>query len=242
MKALIGITSYYVKSEWIPGSKFVVDHLLVSYPNYADSVERAGAVPVNLSLPEDMDVVKTLADRMDGFIFCGGEDVLIRPCHDCNIIPVNTGREASPRDIFEIELLREVVVRKKPILAICRGMQLLNVFYGGTLIEDISKLGKGYLEHRRDDSPFDPVHGINIKRNTKWEKVLGPTCGVNSLHHQAIDNLAKELDVVALSEDGIVEMVENPDYPFMVGVQWHPEMLRPWQAGLFKTFVEASGR
>ncbi len=237
MKPLIGITSYYIRSKEFPGSRFVADHLLVSYPHYAESIEMAGGVPVNLPLFSEPETTKELMDSMDGLIFCGGEDISPRLRESLN----DKAAETPLRDTFEINLFEMAVERRKPILAICRGMQLLNVYFGGTLIQDIAGLGKVYLEHQRTDAPSKGVHRIDVKDCTPWKELLGSSCQVNSLHHQAIENLGRGLRVVALSEDGLIEMVDNPNYPFMLGVQWHPEMLRPWQAELFRTFVSASG-
>ena len=128
--------------------------------------------------------------------------------------------------------------QKKPVLGICRGIQVMNVVLGGTLYQDIKP-----FEHVPHNDHWAKVHTVTVRRGTLLSRLLGQdTVLVNSQHHQAADRIAPELEIAALSEDGIVEALEKPDAHFCLGVQWHPEWLSdadPAQQGLFGAFVEA---
>ena len=139
----------------------------------------------------------------------------------------STGRSASPacgepnllRDAAEPKLLRAFLAADKPVLGICRGIQVMNVVLGGTLYQDIKP-----FEHVPHNDHWAKVHTVTVRRGTLLSRLLGQdTVLVNSQHHQAADRIAPELEIAALSEDGIVEALEKPDAHFCLGVQWHPE-------------------
>jgi len=142
------------------------------------------------------------------------------------------------RDAAEPKLLRAFLAADKPVLGICRGIQVMNVVLGGTLYQDIKP-----FEHIPHNDHWAKVHTVTVRRGTLLSRLLGQdTVLVNSQHHQAADRIAPELEIAALSEDGIVEALEKPDAHFCLGVQWHPEWLSdadPVQQGLFGAFVEA---
>jgi putative glutamine amidotransferase len=201
-------------------------------------------------LEPSMGVGEALAG-LDGLLLTGGEDV----------DPARYGEAAHPkvvdvernRDDFEIGLVHEARARALPLLAICRGIQLLNVAYGGSLVQDIPSQVPGAIDHHLSvppHQPFDLAHEIWIDKDTLLAQLMNDrlngadTCDVNSRHHQALKQVATGLRVSATAPDGVIEAIEDPAAKFCVGVQWHPENF--WRTGefraLFEGFVEASAR
>ncbi|NTU43615.1 MAG: type 1 glutamine amidotransferase, partial [Nitrospirales bacterium] len=180
---------------------------------YVSAVQRAGGLPFLLPPGSDLPVV---ADIIDGLLLPGGDDIL----------PLYYGEEVSvqaemrfvrpERTDCEISLLKAMAERRKPVLAICYGMQLLNVAFGGTLIQDIGEQIPGAGEHRGGTHLVDIIQSIPFCKK-------GISGAVNSRHHQAVKAVGAGLEVWALSADGIIEGVYKRDHPFLVGVQWHPE-------------------
>jgi putative glutamine amidotransferase len=190
--------------------------------------------------------LRSIFDRLDAVVISGGGD----------IDPQRYGAERSlytagidtGRDAVEIQLAQWAVEENKPLLAICRGHQILNVALGGTLNQDIQDTLPGTLRH---DAPSDDwfartVHDVSVTSGSKLHAALGgeeTKLVVNSLHHQALDRVADALTVVACAVDGIVEGVEIPDRRFAIGVQWHPEALvdeHPRMRQLFESLVSAA--
>ncbi len=189
--------------------------------SYLRSVELAGGVPVVLA-PSGPALHPALVDRLGGLILTGGVDVQPQLY---GAVPHETVDRTSPeRDEFEIKLVHEVLRRELPVLGICRGMQVLNVALGGTLVQDIP----AFVGSTYHDDPERPRDGIAHKVDVRPGSILSGLVGagqveVNSFHHQCLDRLAPGLEVTARSEDGVVEGVELQGRPFVVGVQWHPE-------------------
>jgi putative glutamine amidotransferase len=188
---------------------------------------------------------------MDGLLLTGGDDVA----------PTRYGEEKHPavrlvapeRDEFEISLVHEARKRELPIFAICRGVQVLNVAGGGSLVQDIPTQVTGALEHKQTvppHQPFDLAHEVWLEKDSLLAKLMRErlsdtdACEVNSRHHQSVKNLASGFLVSATAPDGVVEAIEDPASGFCLGVQWHPENF--WRTGefrpLFEGFVEAAGR
>jgi len=190
--------------------------------DYVRSVEQAGAVPVVLPSVRAEDAA-ALLDRLDGLLLSGGVDV----------DPVLFGQAPHPklgqvnrrRDDFELALTREALQRDLPILAICRGHQVLNVATGGTLIQDIASIVAGGVAHDARGPRWRRVHRVDLAPASRLREILGrDMISVNSFHHQAVDRLGEGLVVSARSpEDGVVEGIEMPTRRFVVAVQWHPE-------------------
>jgi putative glutamine amidotransferase len=189
--------------------------------DYVRSVEQAGAVPVVLP-PVRAEDAAALLDRLDGVLLSGGVDV----------DPVLFGQAPHPklgqvdrrRDDFELALTREALRRDRPILAICRGHQVLNVAAGGTLIQDIPSIVAGGVTHDARGPRWRRVHRVDVLPASRLREILGQdTMSVNSFHHQAVDRLGEGLVVSARSEDGVVEGLEAPMCRFVLAVQWHPE-------------------
>lgn len=147
------------------------------------------------------------------------------------------------RDRFELTLLQEALERDMPVLAICHGMQLLNVHLGGTLDQHLADRGN-VLQHDRDRSRAEAAHGAQIDEDSPLARMLGDAAApVNSHHHQGLDRVGRELEEIAWAEDGVLEGVYAPALSWVVGVQWHPEAMAPVdprQLSIFEHFVEAT--
>jgi putative glutamine amidotransferase len=163
--------------------------------------------------------------------------------------PHPTTRIDKERDAFEIPLSREALARDTPLFAICRGIQVLNVAAGGTLIQDIPSTVSSSVDHAVANVPDTTAHPIAVTPGTRLAAALDrtlnvATCPVNSRHHQSVRSVAPSFVVSATSPDGVIEAIERPDRAFCVGVQWHPENF--WRTGefaqLFEAFVNASQR
>jgi putative glutamine amidotransferase len=204
--------------------------------DYVESVKRAGGEPLVLSNDADPSAV---LDSVDGVLLTGGLDV--DPAL-YNEPPHPTTETAPERDKFEIPLSREAVKRDVPLFAICRGVQVLNVAEGGTLVQDIPSAVASTLQHSITQPKNQIAHDVTVTPGTRLATALTPTCAVNSRHHQAVGVVAPSFVVSAVSPDGVVEAIEKPDSTFCVGVQWHPENF--WRtgefAGLFDAFVAAA--
>jgi len=209
---------------------------------YPGSLERAGAAPVILP-PLHPDAIETLVARLDGLVLTGGPD----------LHPGTYGQRPHPAlgptvreiDVFELELIRAAERRGLPIFAICRGMQALNVARGGTLVQDLPSQRPGTLAHRQTEPGRVATHEVSLADPSRVAGIVrGTTIRVNSFHHQAIDRLGAGLRAVGWAPDGVIEAVEDPRAPFIVGVQWHAESLsevEPVQAQLIEAFVAAAG-
>ena len=236
-KPLIGITTYNGKSP--------NDHPITAVQHtYIRAVTQAGGLPVLIPsiLPEED--LQDIYARLQGIMFTGGGDVSLKYFDGVEHIRI-AGVDES-RDTTEISLLRKAVDDGKPLLGICRGVQVMNVALGGTLYTHIASQVKGALDHDYPGELFTAiVHPVNVDETARAAEIFGETLlHVNSLHHQGLKDIAPSLKVAGYAPDGIVEIVEIPDHPYAVGVQWHPEWLtdQPVMRRLFKSFVDAAGK
>jgi putative glutamine amidotransferase len=214
---------------------------------YVKTLTASGAVPWTVPLLDDPETLREIYDRVDGIFLPGGVDVdpesynEIRR-HEC-------GRVDPDRDRTEIMLSDWAMKEGKPILAVCRGAQLLSVAGGGSLYQDLAAEYPGAIKH--DYFPLagartrrDLVHRVHVVADTRLSKLIGSeSLLVNSMHHQGIKELAPTLVASAFAPDGLIEGVESDDDNFVVGVQWHPEDLAdsdPVMRGLFDAFVDAA--
>lgn len=209
---------------------------------YVDAVTDAGGVAVLLPA-RDSPTVAALLDRVDGVILTGGGD--LHPSVHGRRPHTSLYGIAAGRDRFDLRLAVAACERRMPLLAICRGMQVVNVALGGDLIIDIpSEIGTRIV-HRIPEPGVVASHPIDVRRSSALATLLGTTrIDVNSSHHQAIRRVGRGLDVVAWAQDGVVEAVEATDaaWPFM-GVQWHPEYRPPDNAAArrpFEALVDAA--
>jgi putative glutamine amidotransferase len=207
-------------------------------------VERAGGLPLLIPLGLSDETLRGLYRQLDGLLLSGGGD--IEPGRYGLAATALVGGVDAERDRTEFVLIDFLIDDDKPFFGICRGAQVLNVALGGTLYRDMSE-HDGAMKHAYyPDLPRDlRPHEIKIEEDSVLAKILGePIVTVNSLHHQAINEVAARLRVTALAPDGVVEAIEMPHRPFALGVQWHPESLpdAPEMRALFEAFVEASTR
>jgi putative glutamine amidotransferase len=231
MTPVIGITVY--TREHV--SPFVRMPYATVNIGLSDLAEEAGALPLLLSPTAHVDEV---LDRIDALVLQGGGDV--HPEHCGHDLHPETNTLDRRRDEFELELLRRARARAMPVLGICRGIQLVNVAYGGTLVQHLPEVSD--LDHEQLDAWDALAHRVEIAPGSRLANVMGTTAmEVNSVHHQAVDRLGEGLEVVARAEDGVVEAIEHETDP-VLAVQWHPEWTGSvdWtrQRRLFEALVE----
>ncbi len=208
---------------------------------YFQALLEVGVKADEIELVSASDAGRVHAEGYDGILFTGGEDV--NPSLYGEAKHHDSVHDHPARDEFEFALLDLALTRRLPILGICRGVQMINVKFGGTLYQDMNLEAAPQLEHRQTDlgQPRQaPTHTVLV---TDPESTLGAmvprTCRVNSLHHQAVKRLGRGLKVTARSEDGFVEAVESADnYPFLMAVQWHPEEMVSQSAEQREIFVQ----
>jgi putative glutamine amidotransferase len=186
-------------------------------------------------------------DRLDGIFLTGGVDV--DPSRYGEPKHPKCGNTDPDRDAIELMLLEHAMATKKPVLAVCRGIQILNVAAGGTLYQDVTEQVPAAMKHDYFPTPERPsrsylAHEITVKSDSRLGHILGDSVvPVNSMHHQAIKDLAPTLRATAFAPDGIIEAVEGTNGQFLMAVQWHPEELADSQPGmkrLFTAFVDAT--
>jgi putative glutamine amidotransferase len=209
--------------------------------DYVESVRRAGGEPRVLS----MEAPPSL-EGLDGILFTGGGDV--DPAHYHEPRHQNTNEPDPMRDAYELELAKLALAKNTPLLAVCRGLQVVNVAAGGTLIQDITAQMNQSLGHQIDTPSFAIAHEVWVTRGSALSRVMqeqladGEVLQVNSRHHQAVDRAAAGFNITATAPDGVVEAIERPSARFCIGVQWHPENF--WRTGefrsLFEEFVKAA--
>jgi len=231
-----------------PAGAEMADHSTSVSSRYLDAVLAAGGLPVSLPLTTDPAVLADAVALASGVLFSGGDD--IEPRRYWPEVPetlLATCDLAEPaRDAMELVLLAEIFRQRKPLLAICRGHQLVNIFVGGTLYVDLPSRVDGPVLHNQMDPRNDVAHRVDLPADSRFAAISGTTTlGVNSTHHQAIHRLASPLRASATAPDGVVEAAELGSeglglLPWFQSVQYHPERLAaPEHARLFRAFVEA---
>ena len=238
-KAIIGISA----SILIDNGDFAGYRRIYVNEDYADAVIKAGATPLVLSINDEDSVIDEYINIIDGLILSGGHDVDPRNYEE-NPNP-KLGQVLPERDSFDLKLLKKAKEKNIPILGICRGFQLINVSYGGSLWQDLSYSDKDYIKHNQVYGPEITTHSIKVEEGTKLHNIFKKdTLSVNSFHHQIIKNLGQGLKLSAQAPDGVVEAFEDPNYSFLLGVQFHPEMLhrvKDEMQGLFNELVKEAG-
>jgi gamma-glutamyl-gamma-aminobutyrate hydrolase PuuD len=229
-RPVIGITSYAEQARW-----GVWDSPAALIPMaYVHAVERAGGRP--LIVPPSQDGIEETLDALDGLLLSGGSD----------LDPELYGAEAHPetngvrpdRDRAEIALLRAALERDMPVLAVCRGSQVLNVAQGGDLVQHLPEV-VGHERHKHTPSVFGD-HDVDLVQGTRLQRLLGDHAPVKSHHHQGYGRLGDGLKEAAKADDGTVEAIEDPSRRFALGVLWHPEEGDDF--ALFRELVEEAGR
>lgn len=202
---------------------------------YIQSVRYSGGIPLVLPLVRSDQVISEYVLLCDGFLFCGGND--ITPLLFGQEPQKGNGQTNISLDLFQIRLMKEVLKTEKPVLSICRGMQVFNVACGGTIYQDISLRPGKHLDHMQQSGSRSEVsHKVHIKSGTLLKKCVGSVLYVNSYHHQTLDKVGKKLIVSATASDQTAEAVEMPSHPFAIGVQWHPECMYRTSAEMRELF------
>ena len=231
MRPVIGITTYAEEASWSGWTEPAAFTPLA----YVRAVEQAGGRP--LLVPPIDDAIEETLDALDGVIFSGGGD----------IDPDAYGAEAHPetqgvvaeRDSAELALLEAALARDMPVLAVCRGSQVLNVARGGDLVQHLPEI-VGDEKHKHDPPGIFADHDVDLVPGTRIESLLGDRAPVKSHHHQGFGKLGEGLREAARAEDGTVEAVEDPAQRFAVGVLWHPEAGEDF--ALFQGLVDEARR
>lgn len=240
-KPLIGVTAGEIHDRDHPWTPLAYGQSRT----YTDSVIAAGGIPVILPITDDTSIMDEYYARMDGWLFAGGND--LDPWLYAQKPGVHVKDVSKIRDTLEVYLMKKVLQDKKPVLGVCRGMQLMNVLRGGTLYQDIPTDLPGKQNHRRSSEERDIeqfAHMLKLDQRSKFAEIVGgEVLPSNTHHHQAIKKLGDGFTATAWAEDDIIEAIEDRSMPFLLGVQSHPEsMLRVesrWLK-LFQALVTAS--
>ena len=221
MKPIIGIT----------GNIFIVDErsgeaIEKDYVNrdYSVSVCKGGGIPVVIPVNDSEEDIIRLLENIDGIVLSGGYD--IAPDLYGEEPQKGLGYTMRAVDEFYIKLIRCAYSLGLPVLGICKGIQAMNVAFGGTLYQDLNSMD-GIIKHAQDAPQMDPSHRVSINEGSWLYDLFGSSAFVNSFHHQAVKTLAPGFIAIAESQDGIIEAIEMKDNPLMTAVQWHPEKMVP---------------
>jgi putative glutamine amidotransferase len=219
---------------------------MISAPRaYCEALARAGAIPVLIPVNLSAEMARELQARLDGILFTGGGDIETARFNGLEHPQVY---DVDPeRDRIELDLVQDAVREDQPFLGICRGLQVLNVAFGGTLHTHIADQMPGALQHTYfPGHPWDYLaHPVQVGEGSRLAEIVGePILRVNSLHHQGVRDVGSSLQPAAHAPDGLVEALELPGHRFALAVQWHPEWLvgDPAMQALFAAFVEACRR
>jgi putative glutamine amidotransferase len=222
MKPIIGITPSPSDDSFRHGTF----HRYALASTYVAAVEAAGGVPI--ILPPQHGNVDEVLSVIDGLLLSGGGDIRPDRYGDDQVHPTTYGID-DLRDEFEIALVRAAIAGEIPVLCICRGIQVLNVALGGTLVQDIADQLTDEIHHAQAEIGIprqDPSHAVQVEPDSRLAAIYGDDrIEANSFHHQALKQVSPNLKVVAHSPDGIVEAVEGCGSSWVLGVQWHPEMM-----------------
>lgn len=233
-KPIIGIVSCLECNDGL----FADFHCYVNQ-DYVDAVRKGGGIPLIIPVQQDKDDIFELINQVDGVLLMGGDDIdpLLyneAPIHELGMIMRDV-------DDFYLKCIECAEVLNKPTLGICRGHQMLNIAYGGNLYQDLPTQKKDSIKHDQNSIKYYPTHSISISENNSLHHLFGDTLMVNSYHHQAIKDVANDFKVIATAEDGVIEAIEKTTDTYMLGVQWHPEMMlskdNPDMLKLMKYFI-----
>lgn len=230
MRPRIGISISYDDAE----------HKYWLNEDYARSIERAGGLPVLLPMVEN-DWIPDLMTTIDGLLLTGGEDV--DPQQFAALPQAKLGKIVPKRDQADLTMAKWAYANQLPVLGICRGIQVMAVAAGQTLIQDIPSEWPGAIKHVQQAPRYYGSHSVTLVRGTLTHSIFNrETLSVNSYHHQALTAVPADFILTAKAPDGMIEGIENPNHPFAVGVQWHPEGMidqYPEMLLLFEALVTA---
>lgn len=192
------------------------------YASYLAPLERVGLTPVLITPAHSEEAIRQLVEMCEGLVLSGGDD--IDPSQYGHEPIPELGQVNPPRDTAELRALGVAIERDLPVLGICRGHQLLNVYFGGTLCQDIGVEMTEAVSHVQAGPWEAHQHEVSVEPGTRLAAALGrDRLEINSFHHQAIRRPADNLEITARADDGLIEAVESRDHKWVVGVQWHPE-------------------
>jgi putative glutamine amidotransferase len=244
-KPVIGLTSTVMETSTIENKDQIIPTIVV-YHKFAETVREAGGMPIVIPMTDPKEA-EAYVDLCDGIVFTGGEDISALTYGDQphpEVKQVN-----KQRDDFEIELVKIAHKKGRAILGMCRGYHLINVSFGGSIIQDVKSDFEESINHfQLSSTRTEPTHMVSIGEDSLLYEIIGDKdVAVNSFHHQAIGEVGKGLRVTAKAEDGVIEALELKDRngSFLLGTQWHPEELRhenEKMMNIIKTFVEAAGK
>ncbi len=242
-RPIIGITAdFNAGDKTRPGGREPTYFLRA---RYVRAIEAAGGLPLILPLTDQRPGIRQLLELIDGLLLTGSgpdlDPMLYGEAKRYRYKIMSTERAG-----FELELAKLAFERELPTLGICGGMQLLNVAAGGSLYQDLPAQLKTLIRHQQRESATKPSHWVKIEPGTNLRRIVGSSkIKVNSSHHQGIKRVGSELVVNARADDGVIEGLEAPDHPFLVGVQWHPEFLYTTDRisrALFQRLLKAASR
>lgn len=191
---------------------------------YVSAIEQSGGIPILLPYVVSDDVIERLVGICDGFFFSGGMD--INPIRYGEEKKVTCGENQENRDEFELKIFEKIIKTNKPIIAICRGAQLVNIALGGTLYQDIPTEIETKIQHKQTEPKFATSHDVRVVENTPLSQLVKmDRIHANSFHHQAIKTFGKGLEVMAIADDNIVEAFYLKGDRYLRAYQWHPERL-----------------
>lgn len=237
-KPVIGISASIIIME---GGRFPGYRRSYVNEDYVIAVSESGAVPYILPIIDDESQIEAQIANIDALVLSGGHDVNPK---DYGEEPMQKLGTTSPeRDAYDYLLIKHAMKRGIPILGICRGHQVINVYFGGSLYQDLEYIDGCFIKHDQFNNPEIATHTVHVSDDSKLKDVFGKEVMVNSFHHLAVKDLGKNLRVVAKSSDGLVEAIEYVGYPYLIGVQWHPEMMaakgNDKMKALFVSLIEA---
>ncbi|WP_455718704.1 gamma-glutamyl-gamma-aminobutyrate hydrolase family protein [Anaerosporobacter sp.] len=215
------------------------DHMYVN-DEYVLALEKVNAVPIIIPPTMRYESLSTFVDLCDGFILSGGVD--INPIYFYQQPSKRLGTVNNKLDVFQIALTKQILRSRKPILGICRGIQLLNICLGGTIYQDMEDIPNKTILHMQKSERYRGIHKVDLEPGSKLYGLFGDSIFVNSYHHQAVAIPGVNLRIVGRSADKVIEAMEINDYPYGVAVQWHPEMMfarTEEMRELFESFVQA---
>jgi putative glutamine amidotransferase len=245
-RPLIGVTTQTLQA--IDGIPEGLPHSVVMNQRYYHAVASAGGAPVLVPLLDDVEALRAIYERTDGILIPGGVDV--DPSTFGEKPHERLGRIDPARDRVEIQLVRWAVEDDKPLLGLCRGLQVINVALGGTLYQDLETEYPNGIKHdyfpTYGFSRDHLAHDVIVEAGSRMRHALvDEAVPVNSMHHQGIKALATGLSASAVAPDGLIEAAESTSESYIVGVQWHPEVFElsdPSSGVLFRDFVQAASR
>jgi len=192
------------------------------YTSYIEALENIGLAPILITPAHSPDAIDALVDACCGLVLSGGEDV--DPKHYGEPKSPALGSVQPLRDAMEFRALECALQSGMPVLGICRGAQVLNVHFGGSLYQDLDTERPGTIAHQQAEPWDERSHEARVQTESRLHSIVGTDCLlINSFHHQAVKDLGRDLRVVARAADGMVEAIEHASHPWLIGVQWHPE-------------------